>query len=971
MEDKAIRILLIEDSPGDVRLITEELSDGTRTKYDFHNTVSLAEGIAYLESAKQVDVILEDLFLPDSSGLESFHQIHARFPDLPVVILTGSDDHDLALQAVKEGAQDYIVKGDIRRETLERIMRYAIERNRLLVELESKNQALQAAKGDLEVQVLQRTAELQTELAERQKTEKSLAESREHYQSLFESNHAIMLLIDPETGEIFDANPAASAYYGWPHETLTQINISQINILSEEEVTQEMQAARDAQRDQFIFKHQRADGTIRDVEVFSGPISIQGRELLFSIIHDVTDRMEAEAALRDSVSIYHDLVETSQDLIWQCNAEGRYTYLNPAWEEVFGYKVEAMLGKKFSDFQTSEVAARDQEEFTRLMQGGSVKGYQTIHIGKTGNPIHLVFNAKYLTDKDGNITGTRGTAYDITKRVRSEQALLESESQMQSIFKVAPVGIGVVVDRILQDVNDRFCEISGYPREELIGQNSRIVYVSDEEYEFVGQEKYRQIQARGTGTVETRFRRKDEKIINVLVSSTPIDLNDLSAGVTFTVLDITDRVNAVAEINRQVEGLAALVDIGNQFTATLELEHLFQATTDGLVKLVGLESSAIYLQQGENIYLWATTPSLPSDFPQAFRVAPLCDHPHIQKAISEKTPVLVPDSRLAELTEAERQVSEARDLRTILYLPIITQEETRGILIVGSMGEPSQIPQTDIDLCMTLVNQAALAITTAQYHSQLQKHAAELEQRVAERTAQLELKSQELEAFAYSVSHDLKAPLRGIDGYSNLLQKSYHDRIDEEGQFFLTSIRQATRNMHQLIDDLLAYSRLESREMSFREIDHGKIIDNLLAEFSSQIEVNGVTVSLRLPCDSIYTDPGGLTQILRNLIDNALKFTVGVPEPRIEIGGNLEEHTCVIWLRDNGVGFDMKVHERIFEIFQRLHRAEDFPGTGIGLAIVAKAMQRMNGRVWAESEPGQGATFYLEFPRNQPQRSNP
>ena len=497
------------------------------------------------------------------------------------------------------------------------------------------------------------------------------------------------------------------------------------------------------------------------------------------------------------------------------------------------------------------------------------------------------------------------------------------------------------------------------------------MYVSDEEYEFVGQEKYRQIQARGTGTVETRFRRKDEKIINVLVSSTPIDLNDLSAGVTFTVLDITDRVNAVAEINRQVEGLAALVDIGNQFTATLELEHLFQATTDGLVKLVGLESSAIYLQQGENIYLWATTPSLPSDFPQAFRVAPLCDHPHIQKAISEKTPVLVPDSRLAELTEAERQVSEARDLRTILYLPIITQEETRGILIVGSMGEPSQIPQTDIDLCMTLVNQAALAITTAQYHSQLQKHAAELEQRVAERTAQLELKSQELEAFAYSVSHDLKAPLRGIDGYSNLLQKSYHDRIDEEGQFFLTSIRQATRNMHQLIDDLLAYSRLESREMSFREIDHGKIIDNLLAEFSSQIEVNGVTVSLRLPCDSIYTDPGGLTQILRNLIDNALKFTVGVPEPRIEIGGNLEEHTCVIWLRDNGVGFDMKFHERIFEIFQRLHRAEDFPGTGIGLAIVAKAMQRMNGRVWAESEPGQGATFYLEFPRNQPQRSNP
>ncbi|MBC8509100.1 MAG: PAS domain S-box protein, partial [Chloroflexi bacterium] len=539
-----------------------------------------------------------------------------------------------------------------------------------------------------------------------------------------------------------------------------------------------------------------------------------------SSARDITENRNIEQALRDSDALYHDLVETAQDLIWQCDAEGRYTYLNPAWEAVFGYTVAEMLGKRFSDFQTPEMAARDLDKFDRLLQGDSVKGHESIHIGKAGNEIHLVFNAKFLADKDGHIIGTRGTAYDVTDRVRATQALSNSEAKMRSVFTVAPVGIGVVINRILQDVNERFCEISGYSRAELIGQNARIVYISDEDYEYIGQEKYRQIQKRGTGTVQTQFRRKDGEIVDVLLSSTPINPDDLSIGVTFTALDITDRVQAENEIKRRVNSLAALVHIGNLLASTLDLQKLFQATTDGVVDLIGLDSSAIYLREEETLYLWATSPALSPDFPDMYRKALLKDHPHIQRCLTIEEPIFMADSQQAQLTEAERQVSEGRGLRTILYLPIITGEETKGVLIVGSVGETCQIQQSDIDLCMTLANQASLAIANGQFHQQMQEYASQLEQRVAERTSQLE-------SFAYSVSHDLKAPLRGIHGYSNLLLKNYADQLDDDGKFFLNNVHIAAENMRQLIDDLLECSRVERREMIMQQINLAHIVQVL------------------------------------------------------------------------------------------------------------------------------------------------
>lgn len=145
--------------------------------------------------------------------------------------------------------------------------------------------------------------------------------------------------------------------------------------------------------------------------------SERSRKALLSLLED---QKLVQEELKKSKALYQDLVETSQDLIWQCDAEGRYTYLNPAWEETFGYKVEEMLGRRFSDFQPPEYAERDLKEFSRLMQGNFIKGYETVHLGKDGRKIHLVFTAKFLRDRDGNIAGTLGSAHDITERKQGE-----------------------------------------------------------------------------------------------------------------------------------------------------------------------------------------------------------------------------------------------------------------------------------------------------------------------------------------------------------------------------------------------------------------------------------------------------------------------------------------------------------------------------------------------------------------------
>jgi PAS domain S-box-containing protein len=235
-----------------------------------------------------------------------------------------------------------------------------------------------------------------------------------------------------------------------------------------------------------------------------------------------------------------------------------------------------------------------------------------------------------------------------------------------------------------------------------------------------------------------------------------------------------------------------------------------------------------------------------------------------------------------------------------------------------------------------------------------------LEHKVNERTSQLLAKSKELENFCYSVSHDLRAPLRGIDGYSRLLLEDHHDSLNEEGRNFLMNVRAATKNMSALIEDLLAYSKLERRKLSNMAIRLSSFVASMLDQHKGEMEK--VRVTVEVDDLEVYADPDGLAIVLRNLIDNAVKFSRYISQPEIGIRAHSAGDFCMLAVKDNGIGFDMKFYHKIFEIFHRLHRVEDYPGTGIGLAMVQKAMERMGGGIWAESHPGAGATFHLKLP---------
>jgi PAS domain S-box-containing protein len=239
----------------------------------------------------------------------------------------------------------------------------------------------------------------------------------------------------------------------------------------------------------------------------------------------------------------------------------------------------------------------------------------------------------------------------------------------------------------------------------------------------------------------------------------------------------------------------------------------------------------------------------------------------------------------------------------------------------------------------------------------------ELERRVLERTAQLEAANQELEAFAYSVSHDLRAPLRHVDGFIELLKKKTAEKLDEQSEHYMSTIADAAKRMGTLIDDLLSFSRMGRSMMTTEPVNLGELVRDVILEYEP--DLRGRCVNWHIADLPLVTgDCAMLRVVLVNLISNALKFTRPRPQAEIEIGWLVDQDTAtVIFVRDNGVGFEMNYADKLFGVFQRLHRSDEFEGTGIGLASVRRVVHRHGGKTWAEGRINQGATFYFSLPR--------
>ncbi|MGH8707817.1 MAG: sensor histidine kinase [Burkholderiales bacterium] len=299
----------------------------------------------------------------------------------------------------------------------------------------------------------------------------------------------------------------------------------------------------------------------------------------------------------------------------------------------------------------------------------------------------------------------------------------------------------------------------------------------------------------------------------------------------------------------------------------------------------------------------------------------------------------------------------ASGVKWYMAVPMIAGGELIGALSFG--GEQASFPADQVTIAREVATQLAIAIAHARLFERVKRNAEQLELRVRERTAALEAVNQELESFSYSVSHDLRAPLRAVDGYARMLQEDFAERLGEEGCRQLGVVRDEARRMGQLIDDLLAFSRAGRQSMRVAPVDMTNLVRAMAAELAPEYPQAQVEVGELPPAAA---DPALLRQVWLNLIGNALKYSARQPAPRVEIGGRADGAQAEYWVQDNGAGFDERYAHKLFGVFQRLHGAHEFPGTGVGLAIVQRVVARHGGRVRAQGKPGAGARFSFTLP---------
>ncbi|MEI7672994.1 MAG: ATP-binding protein, partial [Deltaproteobacteria bacterium] len=318
---------------------------------------------------------------------------------------------------------------------------------------------------------------------------------------------------------------------------------------------------------------------------------------------------------------------------------------------------------------------------------------------------------------------------------------------------------------------------------------------------------------------------------------------------------------------------------------------------------------------------------------------------------------IVEDLSSVTSPSAVNRILQAEGIRSSINVALVSELEMYGVLNVG-WENPKTITPEETEIAGEVAGQITIAIEKARLLKETKRYATELEQRVEDRTAQLEASNKELEAFSYSVSHDLRAPLRHIDGYVDLLITRCREGLSDQGLHYLDTIADSARQMGILIDDLLQFSRVGRTEMRRAPLDMNQALHEartLLAESHSGRSIEWVIGDL----PAVHGDYAMLRQVWTNLLDNAVKYTRKRDDAKIEIGARKENGETLFYIKDNGVGFDMRHAGKLFGVFQRLHSLEEFEGTGIGLANVKRIITRHGGRVWAEAALNQGATFYF------------
>ena len=708
-------------------------------------------------------------------------------------------------------------------------------------------------------------------------------------------------------GVVVSWNPGAEAIYGYSAQEMIGKSISIVVPPDRrEEFATIMSSIRDGKRvGQFETTRLCKDGKIIDVSMSVSPLKDKTGTIIgaSTIARDISERKRAQEALRTASLYTRSLIEASLDPLVTISREGKITDVNQATENVTGVTRQRLIGSDFCDYFTEPEKAR--QGYQQVFAQGSVQDYPLVIRHISGRLTDVLYNASVFKNEAGEIEGVFAAARDITEKKRAQETVAAEREKFNSILDVLPSYVVLLtpdyhVAFANREFRKRFGESNGRRCYEFLFGRTEPCEIC---------ETYKVLQTKQPlGWEWTGPDGCDYEIHDF-----PFTDSDGTTLILEMGLDVTERKRAERELQKASLYSRSLLEASLDPLVTISREGKITDVNAATEKVTGMGRERL---SGSDFCSYFTRPAeARKGYERVFAEGSVCGYPlAVQHASGALTHVLYNATVFKnERGEIEEIFAAARDITD----RVLAEQEVRQL------------------------NQ-------------------ELEARVAARTAELLALNKELESFTYAVAHDLRAPLRHIQGFSDLLLHDGASTLSPDAQHWLDCVLNGTGRMGKLLEDLLNLSRLGRQTLNRRMVPLKTLVQEVIDDLAPETANRLIDWKLGdLPIADC--DPALMRIVFVNLLSNAVKFTRPRSTATVEIGQEMLNGEPVLFVRDNGAGFDMKYVGKLFGVFQRLHLEKDFEGTGIGLATVQRILLKHGGRIWAEAEVDKGATFYFTF----------